>query len=121
LNTSLFEDVPTHGSKFENEERLHEKMAGKATGETLAHKLHNKPVTDLKAAIGINEKFLFINKLFGGSLQNYSEAIERINTAGSLTSAKQIIDEEFSPKYNWQADSLPVKEFIDLVERRFIS
>jgi hypothetical protein len=121
VNTSLFENVPTVGGKFPGEERLHTKIASKSSSETVAHKMHHHPIKDLKASIGINEKFLFINKLFGNSSQQYNEAIERINTSGDYSSAKRIIDEELFPKYDWKADSQPVKEFLELVERRFIS
>jgi hypothetical protein len=121
LNTSLFENVPTLGGKFSNEETLHSKIAGKTAEHTLSKHLHHKPVSDLKAAIGINEKFLFINKLFEGKLQEYTEAIERINKCVNLGAAKSIIEGELAEKYNWENDSEPVREFLDLVERRFIS
>jgi hypothetical protein len=121
VNASLFENVPTVGGKYGSEDRLHTKIAAKSTGETVAHKMHRHPVKDLKAAIGINEKFLFINKLFDGNGQQYNDAIERINNSGSHSAAKRIIDEELFPKYDWQTDSEPVKEFLELVERRFIS
>jgi hypothetical protein len=121
VNASLFENVPTVGGKFTGEERLHTKIASKSSAETVAHKIHRNPIKDLKAAIGINEKFLFINKLFDNSSQQYNEAIERINSSGDFFSARKIIDEELFPKYDWKADSEPVKEFLELVERRFIS
>jgi hypothetical protein len=121
VNTSLFENVPTVGGKFTGEERLYNKIASKASGETVAHKMHHHPIKDLKAAIGLNEKFLFINKLFDSSSQQYNEAIERLNAAESFSSAKRIIDEELSPKYDWQAHGDVVKEFVELVERRFIA
>jgi hypothetical protein len=121
VNASLFENAPTVGGKFGDEERLHTKIASKTSGETISHKHHHKPIADLKAAIGVNEKFLFINKLFDSSSQQYNEAVERLNTAQDYTSAKRIIDEELSNKYNWKADNEVVKEFVELVERRFIS
>jgi hypothetical protein len=120
-NATLFEDMQTVGRQFGSEETLHKKIAGKSTEETVAHKHHHKPVTDLKAAIGINEKFLFINKLFDGNSTEYNLAIERINNSGSLSAAGQIIDGELLPKYNWEKASAPVKEFMELVERRFVS
>jgi hypothetical protein len=121
VNASLFENAPTVGGKFAGEERLHTKIASKNTGETVSHKMHHNPIKDLKGAIGINEKFLFINKLFEGNSQLYNEAIERINNSSSISSARQIINEELQPKYDWQLDNEPAKEFLELVERRFIS
>jgi len=74
VNTQ-FEDKPTVGDKFGTEESIHRKIASKSSSKTVADKLHRNPIKDLKAAIGINEKFLFVNKLFEGNLQNYSAAI----------------------------------------------
>ena len=48
-------------------ETLGEKMMGE--DRSLAAKLQQNPVQDLKAAIGINDKFLFVNELFGGSME----------------------------------------------------
>lgn len=117
LNTR-FEDKPTHGDKFGNEESIHRKIAAGGTSKTLAEKLHHKPIKDLKAAIGINEKFLFVNQLFDGNLQNYSASIERINSTIDLSAAKQIAA-DLAGQLNWDDNNEHVKNFMELVERRF--
>lgn len=120
VNATLFEDAPSLADNFEDEETLHEHIASKTSGTTLADHLHRKPVQDLKAAIGINEKFLFINQLFDGNLQDYSEAIEKLNASADLTSAKQFVTAELAGRFNWTNNNEHVKSFLDLVERRFI-
>jgi hypothetical protein len=64
---------------------------------------------------------LFINKLFDGNVQDYTTAIEKINSCDGLSSAKQFISEELSSQLNWNESSEHVKTFFELVERRFIS
>lgn len=120
VNATLFEEAPSLADNFEDEETLHEHIASKNSGTTLAAHLHHKPVADLKAAIGINEKFLFINQLFDGNLQNYSEAIEKLNTSPDLYAAKQFVSAELANRFNWTDNNEHVKSFLDLVERRFI-
>lgn len=113
-----FEDKPTVGDKFGNEESLHTKIASSSTSKTVAEKLHLKPISDLKSAIGINEKFLFVNQLFEGNLQNYSATIEKINSTADLSSAKQIAA-DLAGQLNWDNKNEHVKNFMELVERRF--
>jgi hypothetical protein len=113
-----FEDKPTVGDKFGNEESLHRKIAAKNSSKTVADKLHHNPIKDLKSAIGINEKFLFINQLFEGNLQNYSSAIEKINTVTDYNTAKQVAA-DLAGQMNWDDNNEHVKNFMELVERRF--
>jgi len=113
-----FEDKPTVGDKFGSEESIHRKIASKTNSKTIADKLHHNPIKDLKAAIGINEKFLFVNQLFEGNLQNYSAAIEKINAVNDLGTAKQIAA-DLAGQMNWEDNNEHVKNFMELVERRF--
>jgi hypothetical protein len=117
VNTQ-FEDKPTVGDKFGSEESVHRKIASKSSSKTVADKLHRNPIKDLKTAIGINEKFLFVNQLFEGNLQNYSAAIEKINTLTDLSTAKQVAA-DLAGQMNWDDNNEHVKNFMELVERRF--
>ncbi len=120
VNATLFQDTPSFADSFEDEVTLHEHIASKTSGTTIGDRMHRKPVPDLKAAIGINEKFLFINQLFDGNLQDYSEAIEKLNTSADLNTARQLISAELANRFNWITDNEHVRNFMDLVERRFI-
>lgn len=113
-----YEDKPTVGDKFGSEESVHRKIASKGSSKTLADKLHHNPIKDLKSAIGINEKFLFVNQLFEGNLQNYSAAIEKINSVNDYGMAKQVAA-DLAGQLNWDDNNEHVKNFMELVERRF--
>jgi hypothetical protein len=117
----LFGDTLSHADKFKDEPTVADRIAKSKSDKSVADKMQHKPVRDLKDAIGINEKFLFINELFDGNLQDYSEALHKLNTADSLQSAEEFIRAELSIRYNWTDDNHHVKNFRDLVERRFIS
>ena len=117
LNTR-YEDKPTVGDKFGSEESFHRKIASTNTSRTVADKLHRNPIKDLKTAIGINEKFLFVNKLFEGNLQEYSAAIEKINSMNDLATAKEVAA-DLAGQMNWDDDNEHVKTFMELLERRF--
>jgi hypothetical protein len=113
-----FEDKPTIADRFGSEESIHRQIASKTSSKTIADKLHRNPISDLKSAIGINEKFLFVNQLFEGNLQQYSASLEKINSSNDLATARQIAA-DLAGQMNWDDNNEHVKNFMELLERRF--
>jgi len=96
---------------------LAEKMM-QTEDNSLGARLRNAGFTDLKTAIGINEKFLFINELFKGDLSAYNEVIGEIN--GSATHSEAMVTFNTKRiKYNWDIHSESYKRLKDIVERKF--
>ena len=98
---------------------LNEKLAETNEKPTLAAKLSRKPIKDLNEEIGLNQKFLFMNDLFGGENTLYKEAIAAINGFASYSEAEQLMN-QLAQRHNWEMESTSVTKFMDLVERRFI-
>lgn len=94
------------------------KVAKKKTGESVGEKLQHNKITDLKASIGINEKFQFINELFDGNMKEYTVAVDRINNFSSPAEAESYIV-NLEEVYKWQHDNPIAENFKELVERRF--
>lgn len=116
-----FDPVPTLAGKFNGQESLGQRMAGTKSQTAVAEKHQRKAITNLKIAIGTNEKFLFINHLFSGNTQEYNSSIDQINNSPDLETAKTYIHQTLINKYDWDINTQPANIFIDLVERRFIS
>ncbi len=91
----------------------------KAEDNSLVARLQRKPVSDLISAIGINDKFLFLNELFGGSMEKYNKSIRSLNGFSTLLGAKTYMS-ELQIEFQWDCDSDAYKKLADLVERRFI-
>lgn len=87
---------------------------------SLAARLQRKPVADLISAIGINDKFLFLNELFGGSMEKYNKSIRSLNSFSTLLGAKTYMS-ELQIEFQWDCESEAYKKLADLIERRFIS
>lgn len=85
---------------------------------SLADRLTSSKISDLKSAIGINEKFSFITDLFSSSNEKYNEAINTLNNCNDSKEAKELIN-EISIDHNWDLDSKTVGSFIELIERRY--
>jgi len=78
-----------------------------------------KPVVDLLKAIGINDKFRYINELFDGNSNEYNIAINQINACSEYTDADRYVA-NIREIYHWSDESEVVSLFMDLVERRFL-
>lgn len=85
---------------------------------SLAARLQRKSINDLKSAIGINEKFLFVNELFGGSMEKYNKSINLLNEVATLEGAKVCLD-ELKIELQWSSSSEAYAKLKDLVTRRF--
>ncbi|TAL58690.1 MAG: hypothetical protein EPN85_10945 [Bacteroidetes bacterium] len=94
------------------------KESKKKTTESVAEKLQHNKITDLKASIGINEKFQFINELFEGNMKEYNVAVDQINSFVSYSEAESYIS-NLEEIYKWQADNQIAENFKELVQRRF--
>ena len=75
----------------------------------------SEPVTDLRRAIGINDKFLMIRDLFGGDGASYEIAIRALNAFDNLDDCMIYIAEH----YAWNANSDGAKLLMELLERKF--
>ncbi len=78
------------------------------------------PIKDLKKGIGINDRFLFINELFRGDENMYERSIKTINGFAIFPEAEYWIKRELKLKLGWQENDQTVKQFDQLVRRRFL-
>ena len=85
----------------------------------LVERLKETPVKDLRKAIGINDRFLFINDLFRGDENMYERCIKTINSFNIYAEAEYWISRELKVKLGWRDDSETVQHFDQLVKRRF--
>jgi hypothetical protein len=77
------------------------------------------PIADLKGAITLNEKLLYIKDLFNGYNLAYSEAIDLINKMPDLKTADHFLKNNYAEKNNWQAKQGTVDQFYRLLAQRF--
>jgi len=85
----------------------------------LSQTLTDIPVKDLKKAIGVNDRFLYINELFRGDEAMYERSIKTINSFSIWPEAEYWIRRELKTKLGWSDSQEVVKQFDQLVKRRF--
>ncbi|WP_211999729.1 hypothetical protein [Chitinophaga sp. HK235] len=85
----------------------------------VAQKLGEMPVKDLRSAIGINDKYQFIQELFRGDTDLYERSVKTINECSTLQEADYWIQREIKIIQGWQDDHHLVKHFYSLLRKRF--
>ncbi len=91
----------------------------KETKTELSEILTDIPVKDLKKAIGVNDRFLYINELFRGDEVMYERSIKTINSFSIWPEAEYWIRRELKTKLGWIDTDQTVIQFDQLVKRRF--
>ena len=123
------EEVPTlshknkHDKKasdelsFEYPESLNDRL--KESKIELSQSLTSTPIKDLRKAIGVNDRFLFISELFRGDEAMYERSIKTIQNFSIYAEAEFWIRRELKVKIGWLDTDPVVKQFDQLVKRRF--
>ena len=85
---------------------------------SIAERFESRTRSDLRTAIGVSEKFMFINDLFSGNLKEYTDFINKLNDVSTWDMSKLLI-EETRQKKKWAAASLAYTSLLDLIRKRF--
>ena len=112
---------------------LHEKLkAGQATSPALAETLRATAapasmaertapkVETLREAISINQRFSFINELFGGENMDYHAAIQHLDSLSTPDQARTYVSNDLSQRYDWSRKEEHVNKLLKLIERKFV-
>lgn len=110
---------PAPAPREEAPQRLGDVIAKNVT--TLADKMAEEQptaaynrITDIRKAIGLNDKFLMIRDLFGGDANLYEDTINHLNEYDDLDECMIFIVENF----RWNPDSEGAKLLVSLLERK---
>ena len=110
---------------------LHEKLkAGQPAAPLLADALRaasapaslaerGPKVETLREAISINQRFSFINELFGGENMDYHAAIQQLDAQPTAEQARAYIANDLAPRYDWGRKEEHVNKLLKLIERKF--
>jgi len=128
------EDIPTltHQKQPIQPERMAREIneTANASGTSLNDKLKQskidlgdtlteQPIRDLRKAIGVNDRFLYINDLFRGDEAMYERSVKTINSFSIFAEAEYWIQRELKVKNGWKDSDKLVQQFYQLVKRRF--
>jgi len=111
------EKVKTLADKFKgNSHSIYETLSEKTPQQNISSKLQSRPIADIAAAIGVNDRFKLIKDLFSGDAESYKKTIETLNNSNNFNEAFNFI----STNFNWDMENESVQYILDLVRRKFI-
>ena len=102
------------GDIMNNDSRTIGDVVSEHTKPDVASQLNHRPITELRKSIGINDKFLLIRDLFGGSAVEYEKAMESLESFTDLDEALVFIHEN----YRWNPNQEAAGMLIDLLTRK---
>ena len=86
--------------------------------EQLETRVNAKKVDDLRTIININDKFSFMSELFHNNMKAYNDFILRLNSYTSREEALAYVA-EVAAQYMWHENSMVVKSFYKVFDRKF--
>lgn len=121
VRTDLFgNSSATLADKYKSDVKsINERIQKNKSDKTIGFRMLHNPIKDLKSAIGINEKFLFINELFKGNMKAYNDSIITLNDSESYEKAIEFLD-SLKNNYKWEEDMVAYLTLKDFVERKHI-
>jgi len=116
VETPAVEQVAPSNSSPDNEHPLAGKIKKIETNVRQNYSI--VPLDTLIGSFSLNEKLQLINELFGGSSDEFSSSIKRLDTQVNLESARSILA-EMAENQNWDLESETTEEFILKICRRY--
>lgn len=105
------------GNLFADTESLNDKL--RAEKKELSDVLGEEPIKDLKKAISINDRAVYINELFKGDETAYERSIKTLNHFTIYPEAEYFIKRELKLRLQWDDSNPLVQQFDHLIKRRF--
>jgi hypothetical protein len=78
----------------------------------------NAPVKNLAASISLNQKFVFINKLFNGDSNAFNDTLAILENCNNTDEAVNLLKYKYAPKYQWNLNSDEADELIEILKRK---
>ncbi len=86
---------------------------------TIADKITTEGINELREAIGINEKFLFINELFNGDMGRYNKVIDELDELATLEGVNTYLL-ELKIQSQWVDDNAALIKLSDMLNKKFV-
>ncbi|MFA6200108.1 MAG: hypothetical protein WC679_06885 [Bacteroidales bacterium] len=107
----------TVAERYEQQKSIFDNIANVPVQEDVS--THLKPHNvDLRIAIGVNEKFMFINDLFSGNLREYTDFIQKLNDVQTSEKAIEILMKTKDEK-RWVPNSLSFTTLKEIMIKKF--
>lgn len=101
-----------------SDNRVANKLSESGTDNSLAGRMQKERLQNIRSAIGINEKFLFVNELFKGDLSRYNRVIDELNAMQTKQGADTYLM-EIKIEGQFGNDHPAFNKLKEIVERKY--
>lgn len=119
VTSEKFKEYTSIGDKFAEQQTVGHKFSGTST-DAVTTNIKAMPLADLNEAIGINERFAFANVFMNGDINSFYSALAKINSKANFEEAFIHFKTEVVEKFNVDKNNKLYREFIELLQRRFM-
>ena len=116
LHQKVIKDIPQ--KEEEETQKQQADLFSDNRPTSIADRFEEQNKSDLRTAVGVSEKFMFINDLFSGNIKEYADFINKLNDAKDVLESQQII-EQTKQRHKWATGSLAYTTLSNLIEKRF--
>ena len=107
----LILEKPFGGESLKKENSLNDSIGETKSAES---PITNGPITSLRAAIGLNDRFLFIREIFANNTDKYNTVIDKLDKLETIQQAVDYLKSNLTLQKNETS-----MKFVDLLKRRF--
>ena len=111
LNDTFTDDLPTVNDLLKNE------ITSNQT--PLSDLAFSRPIKSIVDGVSLNQKFVFIGRLFEGDINAYNKAVEELDNCLSFWEAKNLMNKSLATKYNWIMAAEEANDFLEVIGRKF--
>ncbi len=86
---------------------------------TIADIHETQPTGKMQESISVNQRYTFINELFGGSAEQYNKAIGDIERCESFDDSVELMIQKYAKKLDWNMNSPEVKDLLKVIFKRY--
>ena len=102
--------------KFKDDTKsLNETLSKQVKKKSLASQFEYKAISDIRKAVNINSKIMFIKELFGGNANQYNQAVDQLNNFTNLDEAMEYI----ATNMEYDSENKVFIDFLEVVYRRY--
>ncbi len=102
----------------ESKETLNDRFRGQSS-DSLAERHRKQRIDNLRNAISLNQRFLFVKGLFRGDSNAFLQALTDLEGCADYNAAEQMLKTKYGTTYGWSAESEEFQDFMDLIQRKF--
>lgn len=114
------ENTPANKPSVKPAISIHDHIKQSAqTGNSIAERLSKSKIEDIKSSIPLNLKFLFINVLFDGKVNEYNDALSHIEECSDFETTQKVLIDTYGKKNKWDTRVEERDEFFKIIERKF--